>query len=62
MAQKICKGCKSIFEGGNECPNCGSKEFAENYKGKMVIINPESSEIAKNLKLSKKGTFAVKLG
>ena len=58
---KVCKNCKMIYE-GNECPNCQSKESAENFKGKLTILNPENSEIAKNLKITKKGNYAIKLG
>ena len=59
-SQKACKKCKSIFE-GSKCPKCGSEEFTETFKGKVHVINPEQSEIAKNLKLSEKGVFAAKI-
>lgn len=58
---KICKQCKMIYE-GNECPNCQSKETVDNSKGKLMILNSENSEIAKNLKITKKGSYAIKLG
>jgi len=59
--EKACKQCKAIFE-GTQCPKCGSQEFADSYKGKVVILNPEESEIAKNLNIKDKGTYAVKTG
>lgn len=59
--EKGCRKCKAIYE-GNTCPQCGSQESADNFKGKVVILNPEQSEIANNLKIKKKGSFAVKLG
>ena len=59
--EKACKACKTIFE-GNKCPECGSGEFADNYKGKLVILDPENSEVAKSVKITKKGTYAIKLG
>lgn len=59
--QKACKQCKAIFE-GPKCPQCGSNEFVESFKGKMIVLKPEESEIAKQIKVTKKGTFAVKLG
>lgn len=59
--QKACKQCKLIFE-GNKCPQCGSEEFVESFKGKATILNPDQSEIAKNLKHGKKGVYAIKLG
>ena len=62
MVQKICKQCKAIFEGSSTCPNCGSTDFTDSFKGKIAVINPEQSEIAKNLKITKKGEYAVRLG
>ncbi|HLC53988.1 MAG TPA: transcription elongation factor subunit Spt4 [Candidatus Nanoarchaeia archaeon] len=62
-AQKACKKCKAIYEGA-KCPNCGasSEDSAETFKGRIVVLDEERSEIAKNVKITKKGTFAVKLG
>jgi len=62
MAEKICRQCKAIFEGGAACPRCGSNDLTDSFKGKVVVIDPEQSEIAKNLKINKKGAYAIKLG
>ena len=59
VKQKACKICKTIFE-GDKCPACGSKEFTESFKGRIVVINPEKSEIAQKLNLKNKGNFAIK--
>ena len=59
--EKVCKSCRAVFE-GTKCPNCGSEDLAGSYKGKVVILNPKESEIAKNLKIEKKGTYAIKIG
>ena len=59
--QKACKNCKSIFE-GNKCSRCGSNEISDSFKGRVIIIKPEESEIAKNLKIKEKGVYAIKLG
>lgn len=56
---KACKKCKTLFE-GDKCPNCGSSEGVEGWKGKAVIVNPEQSEIAKRLGITKAGTYAIK--
>ncbi len=57
--KKACKNCKMIYE-GNECPNCHTKEFVDTWKGRVIIFNTEGSEIAKKLKLNKKGVYAIK--
>ena len=61
MVQKACKSCKTIFE-GPRCTNCGSEEFTDTFKGKLIVIDSEKSEIAQKLKISKKGVYAFKLG
>ena len=58
--KKACKICNQIYEDGNKCPKCDSKEFTENFKGKIVVINPEKSVIAEKLKIKSKGNFAIK--
>lgn len=57
--EKACKNCKKIYE-GDRCPKCNSQEFTESWKGRVVIVNPEQSEIAKKLKISEKGIYAIK--
>ncbi len=58
--EKACKNCKLIYEGA-VCPNCGKKNISETFKGKVEIINPEKSELAKELKINKKGLYAIKI-
>ena len=57
--EKACKKCKVVFE-GTKCPKCGSEEFTDSFKGKIVMLKPEESEIAKNMKITKKGSYAIK--
>lgn len=59
MKQKACKICNLIYE-GDKCPKCNSKESTENFKGRMIVLNPEKSEIAQKIKLKDKGNFAIK--
>lgn len=57
--QKACRICNRIFE-GDKCPQCGSKESTDSFKGRVVVLNPEKSEIAGKLKIKEKGNFAIK--
>ena len=57
--EQACKKCRNVFE-GSKCPKCGSDEYTDSFKGKVVILKPEESEIAKNLKIKEKGTYAIK--
>ena len=58
--QKACKICKRIYE-GERCPSCGSKEFSDSFKGRIEVINPEKSEIARKIGIKEKGNFAIKV-
>ena len=60
MKQKACKNCKAIYE-EEKCPKCGSKEFTDSIKGKIVVLDPEKSEIAGKIDIKEKGTFAIKV-
>ncbi|MFC1682056.1 transcription elongation factor subunit Spt4 [Nanoarchaeota archaeon] len=57
--QKACKLCKKIYE-ESKCPNCGSKESIEGFKGRIYVLDSEKSEIAKELNIKGKGSFAIK--
>lgn len=59
VKEKACKICMRIYE-GDECPNCGAKETTDSFKGKIEVLDPEKSEIAKKLNLKAKGTFAIR--
>ncbi|VVB79197.1 Transcription elongation factor Spt4 [uncultured archaeon] len=56
---KACKVCNTIYD-GDKCPECDSREGTESFKGKIVVLNAEKSEIAQKLKLNKAGTYAIK--
>lgn len=58
--QKACKQCRTIFE-GSTCPACGSKEHVDSFKGRIVVLDEEKSEIAGKLNFKKKGEFAIRL-
>jgi len=57
--QKACKLCNKIYE-GEKCPKCESKESTGSFKGRIVVLNSEKSEIAKKLNIKDKGNFAIK--
>jgi len=59
MARRACKICKRIYE-GDKCPECGSQEYSEDFKGRIMIFDPEKSEVAEKLKIKKAGLYAVK--
>lgn len=58
---KACKICKKIYEEGDKCPRCDAQENTEGFKGRIVMFDPEKSEIAKQINVNDKGNFAIKL-
>ncbi|MEK6926768.1 MAG: transcription elongation factor subunit Spt4 [Nanoarchaeota archaeon] len=60
MHAKACKICRTIYESGEKCPNCGSKDSTDSFKGRVIVLNPEKSEISQKLKIKGKGNFAIK--
>ncbi len=60
VKSKACKVCSTIFESGEKCPKCDSRENTDAFKGRVHVLNPEKSEIAQKLNLKEKGEFAIK--
>jgi len=60
VKEKACKNCKLIYE-GDVCPNCDKKDTSDTFKGKVEIVNPEKSEVAKQLKIHKKGLYVIRV-
>ena len=58
--EKACKHCKTIFEGAS-CPNCQGTDSVDSFKGKVTVIDPENSEVAKHMGIKGKGIFALRL-
>ena len=58
--EKACKNCKRIYD-EDKCPVCDKKEVSDTFKGKVEIVNPERSIIGKELKVNKKGIYAIRV-
>jgi len=43
------------------CPNDGSTELSNEWSGLVIIINPEKSQVAKTLSITKAGRYALKV-
>ena len=59
--EKACRTCKFIVEDEKICPNCEGTTFTTFWRGFVVIINPEESEIAKKMGVTKRGKYALRL-
>lgn len=61
MKQKACKICKRIYDTGDKCPTCDARESTDSFKGRIIVMDSEKSEIAKKLNIKGKGSFAIKV-
>jgi DNA-directed RNA polymerase subunit E" len=62
MAQKkkVCKKCMLIVD-GETCPLCKGNQFSNSWQGRIVILDPVKSPIAKALGISAPGEYALKV-
>lgn len=59
MKKKLCKRDKIFFE-GDVCPRCKSSDLATSFQGRINVINPEKSQVAKKAGYSEDGEYAIK--
>ena len=59
--EKACRNCRKVFEDAKQCPECGEKSVTTFWRGYVVIIDPEKSEIAKKMGIAKPGKYALRL-
>lgn len=57
---KVCKNCRRLVD-ENVCPACKDSELTSNWKGYVIIIDPENSEIAKRLDIKAPGRYALRI-
>ena len=60
MKTKVCRKCR-LFVEGSQCPICKGSNFSNSWKGKLVVIDPVNSEIAKKIGMDAKGEYAIKV-
>ena len=60
MARLACKICKRLVL-GDRCPIHPDAKLTETWKGKIIVLNPQNSELAKKMKITDKGEYAIRL-
>jgi len=60
MVDRACRNCRIITD-GTACPECKSTDLSDDFSGVVIILDPESSEIAKLMNIKKKGRYAVRI-
>ena len=59
--EKACRTCRLVVEDLKKCPNCESTSFTTFWRGYVVIMDPENSEIANKMGITSKGKYALQL-
>jgi len=60
MKEQACRKCKMLTT-EKACPNDGSTELSNEWSGLVIIINPDKSQVAKTLNITKAGRYALKV-
>ncbi len=61
MAKEMaCRKCKNVTI-GKVCPICKSSDLTPDWDGVVLVVDPETSKIAKTLGITSKGKFALKV-
>ena len=60
MKELACRKCKTLTT-EKACPVDGSTELSNEWSGLIIIIDPEKSQVAKTLGISRKGRYALKV-
>lgn len=58
---KACRNCRKVIEKGKECPLCQSTQFTTFWRGYVMILNPEKSEIAQKMGVTATGRYALRM-
>ena len=48
-----------MFYDGNDCQGCNGNQFATIWQGRIKVIAPEKSDIAKEMEMKKEGEYAI---
>ncbi|MCD6209417.1 MAG: DNA-directed RNA polymerase, subunit E'' [Methanophagales archaeon] len=59
--ERACRDCHRIIEEGKSVCKCGSNSISKDWSGYVVIVDAESSEIAKKLGIKREGRYALKV-
>ena len=60
VREVACRKCKFITI-GRICGNCKSSDLTPDWRGIVLIIDPQNSKIADTLTITAKGKYALKV-
>ena len=60
MSEKACSNCHFLTK-DNVCPKCRSTGLSEDFGGLVIAFDVNASAIAKAMKITAKGRYALKV-
>ncbi len=61
MAREMaCRKCKFVTT-GKVCPSCKSSDLTPDWYGVVLVVDPQTSRIARTLGITAKGKYALKV-
>ena len=62
-ARFVCRDCHRVIDDADAevCPVCGSSSLTEDWSGYVIILHPETSEIAQEMEVAEPGKYALKV-
>lgn len=60
MVEKVCKNCHRIVE-GKVCPICNESSFSDEWRGLIIVVDPEKSQIAGKMNVDTPGHYALRV-
>ena len=60
MADFACKECHLILE-DKSCPRCPDSEVSREWQGFVEVLNPEKSDLAKEMGIRTPGRYALRV-
>jgi DNA-directed RNA polymerase subunit E" len=58
--EKACRECHSITT-EDECQVCHSNDVSTDYLGYVIVMDPETSIIARKMQIDRAGKYALKV-
>jgi DNA-directed RNA polymerase subunit E" len=58
--EKACRNC-GFLTTAETCLSCGGTTMSGDWAGYTIVIDPDNSEIAKRLNITKPGKYALKV-
>ncbi len=57
-----CRECHRVNDpGATTCESCGSSSLTEDWAGYVVIADPDKSEVAIEMNVHERGSYALKV-